>query len=191
MTYGKHLMGPLIFLVIAFLSLIAWPVCCSCACCNCCCCCCCKKVCCKLPFFIITYVCYALVVAVCIYGLSKSNIIFVGLSDTECSFLKFFNETIEGESKNELPKWAGISGINRLLGNVKTKIDSTGSSTLTTLENEDNTIKSNQRTFEEKLDANSKAVTKKDENKEEMKDHSGVNKNFRLDISSRKLLLSI
>ena len=187
MTYGKHLMGPLIFLVIAFLSLIAWPVCCSCACCNCCCCCCCKNPCCKLPFFIITYVCYALVVAVCIYGLSKSNIIFVGLSDTECSFLKFFNETIEGESKSDLPKWAGISGINRLLGNVKTKIDSTGSSTLTTLENEDNTIKSKQRSFEEKLDENSKAVTKKDENKEEMKDHSGVNKNFRLDISSRKL----
>ena len=54
---------------------------------------------------------YALVVVVCIYGFSQSNHIFVGLANTECSILKFFDEVLEGESKDSLPKWAGIKGI--------------------------------------------------------------------------------
>jgi hypothetical protein len=119
MTYGKHLLPILIFLVIAILCIPGWLMCCFCCCCNCCCCCCCKKSGCKIPCFIVTYVLYALVVVVCIYGLSQSNHIFVGLADTECSILRFFGELIDGETKDSLPKWAGMSGIQNILTNLE------------------------------------------------------------------------
>ena len=117
-TYGKHLLPILIFLVVAILCIPGWLMCCFCCCCNCCCCCCCKKSCCKIPCFVITYALYALVVAVCIYGLSQSNHIFVGLADTECSILRFFGELIDGESKETKPKWAGMSGIQNILDDL-------------------------------------------------------------------------
>ena len=119
MTYGKHLLPVLIFLVIGILCIPGWLMCCFCCCCNCCCCCCCKKPCCKIPCFVITFALYALVVGVCFYGLTQSNKIFVGIADTECSILRFFDEILIGESKETLPKWAGIDGIQTLLDNIK------------------------------------------------------------------------
>ena len=184
-TYEKHLIGSIIFLVIAFLSLILWAVCFFFYFCNCCLCFCCKRRCCILPFFTITYVCYALILAISIYGLSKCNNIFVGLSDYECSFLKFFNETIEGESKSVLPKWAGITGINKLLGNVRTKIETEGPSILSVLDNEDEKIKRVQGEFETLLEANSKLATNIGSNKVIVLDKNNNNKDFRLDISSK------
>ena len=91
-NYGKHLLPSLIFFAIGILCIPGWLICCFCCCCNCCCCCCCKKPGCKLPCFIFTYIFYGLSVAICIYGLTQSNKIFVGLSDTECSILKFFDQ---------------------------------------------------------------------------------------------------
>ena len=122
-TYGKHILPVLIFFVVAILCIPGWLMCCFCCCCNCCCCCCCKKPCCKIPCFIITYALYALVVAVCFYGLSQSNHIFIGLADTECSILRFFDEVLEGESKESLPKWAGFEGIKDILNKILGKID--------------------------------------------------------------------
>ena len=92
-------------------------------------------------------VCYALVIAISIYGLSQSNIIFVGLSDTECSVLKFFNETLKGESKSELPKWAGIDGIKQLLTNIQTKIGEMKDNTISGLETEEGKINTAKRKF--------------------------------------------
>ena len=122
MDYGMHLIPVLVFFVIAILSLPGWLICCICNCCNCCCCCCCKKKCCKLPFFIITSAIYALVLGICIYGLSQSNSIFVGFADTECSILKLINEFIEGESKDVTPKWPGMSGIKSIFSDARTQI---------------------------------------------------------------------
>ena len=62
----------LIFLVFGILAIFGWIICGICCCCDCCCCCCCKKESCKVPCFIFTYVFYALVVAVCVYGLTQS-----------------------------------------------------------------------------------------------------------------------
>ena len=93
-TYGKHMIPILIFLVIGILSLPGWLICCFCCCCNCCCCCCCKKPGCKIPCFIFTYIFYALSVAICLYGLTQANKIFVGLADTECSILRFFEQIL-------------------------------------------------------------------------------------------------
>ena len=132
-TYGKHVIPILIFMVVAILCIPGWLICCFCCCCNCCCCCCCKKPGCKIPCFIISYAMYALVVAVCFYGFSQSNHIFTGLADTECSILKFFDEVIDGESKNEPPKWAGIGGIKGILQGLKDDINEMASTTRETL----------------------------------------------------------
>ena len=123
LAYGKHIIEVGIFLVIGVLSIPGWLMCVFCCCGNCCCCCCCKKPGCKKPCFIISFLMYALVVSVCIYGLSKSNHIFVGLADTECSLLKFVDEILEGESKEELPKWAGVNGIKGILTILQGKMD--------------------------------------------------------------------
>lgn len=122
-TYALHVKLILALLAITILSLPGWLVCCFCNCCNCCCCCCCKKVGCKVPFYIITVVIYALVAAICVYGLSQSNSIFVGLADTECSLLRFTGEVLDGETKETRPKWIGINGIQKLFGDTKDEID--------------------------------------------------------------------
>ena len=120
--YGKRILYVLVFAIFSILSFLGWIICCFCNCCNCCCCCCCKKSGCKIPFFIFTYLFYALVVVVCIYGLTQTNKIFTGLSNTECSFLKFFDEIIYGEEKEERPKWVGIEGVSHILDNLHNEI---------------------------------------------------------------------
>ena len=122
--YGMRILPMLIFLVIGILSIFGWIVCCFCNCCNCCCCCCCKKTKCKIPCFIFTYLFYALVVAVCVYGLTQSNKIFTGLANTECSLLKLLEQVVDGEIKQTTPRWIGISGINDLLDNLVIQINS-------------------------------------------------------------------
>ena len=133
-----YLMGFLamgVFLVFGLLSIFGWIFCCICCCCNCCCCCCCKKSSCKLPCFIFTYVFYALVVAISIFGLSQANKIFVGLADTECSLLKFFEQVLHGEVKPTLPRWAGIEGIQGMLTDINTTVTDLSVSSLGTLNN--------------------------------------------------------
>ena len=145
--YGKHILPFIVFFVVAILCIPGWIVCCFCCCCNCCCCCCCKKPCCKLPCFIVTYVFYALVVAVCIYGLTQSNKVFIGLNDTECSLLKFFDQFLDGETKEELPRWAGISGITGILNGLYDQIVFLRDNTRTNLNTKMNEISSQKNTF--------------------------------------------
>ena len=146
-TYVKHLIPILIFLVIGIFSLPGWLVCCFCTCCNCCCCCCCKKRKCKIPCFIFTCVFYALAVVVCIYGLSQTNKIFVGMADTECSILKFFDQVLDGETKQEMPRWAGIDGINGILQNLYNSINEMKNGTYNDLENQITNINNMKSSF--------------------------------------------
>ena len=151
-TYGKHVIPILIFIIVAILCIPGWVICCFCCCCNCCCCCCCKKPGCKLPCFIISYAMYALVVVVCIYGFSQSNHIFIGLANTECSILQFFDEIINGEIKDELPKWAGIKGINQILNQLKIEVDNIGDATIEKFDNDRNKITAKKTPFKSQLD---------------------------------------
>jgi len=123
MQYLDRILPMAVFLVIGILSIFGWIGCCICNCCDCCCCCCCKKRTCKIPCFIFTYVYYALVVAISVYGLAESNKIFEGLANTECSLLKFFDQIIDGEIKQSLPRWAGIEGINDILDGISGALD--------------------------------------------------------------------
>jgi len=137
----------LIFLVFGVLSIFGWIVCCICCCCDCCCCCCCKKESCKVPCFIFTFVFYALSVALSIYGLTQSKKIFVGLANTECSILKFFGQVLNGEIKQERPKWAGIEGINGLLDDLIDGVRRIRGDTGDTLTTAISTIEGEKRTF--------------------------------------------
>ena len=188
-TYGMHILGIGVFLVIAILSIPGWIVCCFCCCCNCCCCCCCKKPSCKVPFFIVTTVLYVLVAAVCIFGLIKSNYIFKGVADTECSILKFFNEIIEGETKTEKPKWAGINGIKTLIDDVKTKIHDINAEKESNLDDKDDEVRTTRNDFEVSLQTNSRAVI--GENSYNMiianNQDPPVSYNYRFDITTRKV----
>ena len=120
--YGKRVLPMLVFLVIGVLSIIGYLFCWISCCCNCCLCCCCKKPGCKIPCFLFTYVFYALVVAVCIYGLSQTKNIFTGLADTECSLLQFFDQILYGEIKETTPKWIGINKIDTILTDLHSTI---------------------------------------------------------------------
>ena len=146
-TYAYHIIPIVVFLVIAILSIPGWLICCFCCCCNCCCCCCCKKPGCKIPCFIFTYVFYALAVVICIYGLSKTNHIFVGLADTECSVLKFFDEILDGEMKQDKPRWAGIKGINGILDDIVQEVKNLKEGSKGNLDHEIDEIDSNKALF--------------------------------------------
>ena len=146
-TYLKRVLPMVIALAMSVLGIIGWIVCCFCNCCNCCCCCCCKKQKCKIPCFIWTFILYGGVVAVCIYGLTQTKKIFVGLSNTECSILRFFDELLFGEMKQTLPRWAGIEGINTILQDLSGVISSMGPSTYQALENGLDEIEEEQETF--------------------------------------------
>ena len=117
-----HLKPVYAFLVITVLFLPGWLVCCFCSFAKCCCCCWCKKPRCKLPFIIVTYVFYVSGIAISIYGLSVYDSIFVGLADTKCSVLKFVGEILDGETKEELPKWVGIANIEDIFMKIKIKL---------------------------------------------------------------------
>ena len=116
--YVDRILPMVVFLGIGILCIIGWLVCCFASCCNCCCCCCFKKEGCKIPCFIFTYIFYALVIAVCIYGLTQTNKIFTGIANTECSFMKFFDDILDGEEKEETPKWIGINGVSNMLNSL-------------------------------------------------------------------------
>jgi hypothetical protein len=160
MNYGKHILPIVAFLVIAILSIPGWIICCFCCCCNCCCCCCCKKPGCKIPCFIFTNIFYALVVAICIYGLSQSNNVFIGMGCIECSLLKFFDQFLDGETKNEPPRWAGIDPINGILDDMADQITDLRDNTKERLDEQfkkifgnDADVLGSKKTFKSKMNA--------------------------------------
>ena len=120
--YINRVLPLLIFTALSILSLVGWIVCCFCNCCNCCCCCCCKKTGCKIPCLLFTYIFYAGVIGVCIYGITQTNKIFVGLANTECSLLQFFDTILFGENKDTSPKWIGVEGVTRILDGLNEQI---------------------------------------------------------------------
>ena len=148
-----------VFLVFSILAIFGWIICCVCCCCDCCCCCCCKKEGsnCKTICFIFTYVFYALVVAVSVYGLTQSKKIFVGLANTECSILKFFGQVLDGEIKEERPKWAGISGIKTLLNDLMDTITRLKDDSYSSLEEGINDIEQKKTSFNNEMEKAGKA----------------------------------
>lgn len=153
-----------VFAVFGILSIFGWIGCCVSCCCDCCCCCCCKKDGCRIPCFIFSYVFYALVVCICFYGLVQSNKIFVGLANTECSLLKFFGEVLNGEAKQDNPRWAGVSGINNLLNRLVSTINDLKGNSLSTLSTGIEDIGRKKTTFKGQMEAAGNTFFDSDDN---------------------------
>ena len=149
--YCMRFLPFLIIFVIGILSIIGWMVCCCCSCCDCCCCCCCKKEKCKVPFFIFTYIFFALAIGACIYGLTQSNKLLEGLADTECSVMKLMEDVSYGENKTTLPRWIGIKGINNLLTDLTNNINTLKENAITDLEAEIEQIDTNKKDFTDNM----------------------------------------
>jgi hypothetical protein len=144
----------LVFFAFSILAIFGWIICCICCCCDCCCCCCCKKEGnkCLIPCFIFTYIFYALVICVCVYGLTKSKKIFVGLANVECSILKFFGQVLDGESKQEKPRWAGINNINHLLDRLTVTITSLKTDSFSSLSDSIDDIEAKKAVFQTNME---------------------------------------
>ena len=146
--YLMHVIPAVAFLVIAILCIPIWFICCFCCCCNCCCCCCCKKPGCRFPCFIIVLALDAVLVVSCIYGLANSNKVFVGISNTGCSVLKFMEEITNGETKQTGTRWSGIGDIQDFLNDLSRELDSISDDTITDLNNNIEYINKNKSVFE-------------------------------------------
>ena len=151
-TYGKHILPLVVILGIAILSFPGWIVCLGLCCGDCCCCCCCVKPVCKAPSFIFSYIFYGIVALVCFYGLGKSNSLFVGIADTKCSILKFIDQVVDGESKENPPYWAGIDKINEILDRLSKKVEEMKTGTIARLESQKDVIDGKKQTFEQNLE---------------------------------------
>ena len=160
--YLMRVLPFIIFLAFGILAIIGWIVCCICCCCDCCCCCCCKKEGCKIPCFIFTYVFYALVIAVSFYGLTQASKIFEGLSNTQCSLLKFFEQVLNGEIKTERPRWAGINGINTLLDRLIEEIRDIKANTGTSLSDGISDISTKKGNFQTEMEDAGKSFFESD-----------------------------
>ena len=160
--YLMRVLPFIIFLAFGILAIFGWIVCCFCCCCDCCCCCCCKKEGCKIPCFIFTYVFYALVIAVSFYGLTQASKIFEGLSNTQCSLLKFFEQVLNGEIKTERPRWAGINGINTLLDRLIEEIRDIEAHTGTSLSDGISDISTKKENFQTEMEDAGKSFFESD-----------------------------
>ena len=128
----NHLAPMIIFIILGFLCIPGWLIFCCCACCQCKCFKCFKTIRCRTPFFIIVSITNGLFIGCCIGGLIEINPIFEALTNTECSLLRFISEVLDGETKNVLPKWAGISGLIGIFENTINRIEQmSGDGTLT------------------------------------------------------------
>ena len=122
-NYLKQLIPIVVFFFIGIISIIGWIFCCGLCCGNCCWCRCCLKSYCKLPCFSIAIIFYFISLIACIYGLAQSNNVFVGFSNTECTFMKFIEEIEIGENKNITDTWKGFDGISDQFEETKKKVN--------------------------------------------------------------------
>lgn len=157
--YGKHYLPLVIILGISILSLPGWLVCCILNCGNCCWCCCCKKPCCKIPSFVFSYIFYGICALICFYGLGKINTVFLNIADTECSILKFVEDVLNGETKENTPFWPGIDGIEEVLNKLSEKVKVMKPDTVNQLSNKQLNLISKKDIFENSLGDGSNLIT--------------------------------
>ena len=122
----------LFFIAFGIVAIILWPIslCCLC-CCKCCCCFCCCGVVDKLwktIFFFVSGGAFVLTFIMATYSLAATNNVFKSLDSTSCSLFKVVTETVNGESKTTLPKWAGIDNVKIILATLSSTISNAQSS---------------------------------------------------------------
>ena len=121
--YSIQLIPFAIFFFLGILCIPGWIIFCSCAFCKYKCYNCCKNIKCKTPYFIIVTIINVIFALNSILGFVKLKPIFEGLSNTECSIVRFISEILDGETKNNLPKWGGVSEIINVFDRTVMQID--------------------------------------------------------------------
>ena len=149
-NYLKHIAPMIIFLIFGFLCIPGWIIFCCCSFNGCKCFNGCKTIKCRIPFFVILSVINVFFIASCIAGFFKIEPIFDGLANTECSLLRFISEVLDGETKNNLPKWAGVSGIVNIFNGTINQIEKIS---------RDNTLKNTEDLSKEYEEANKTFIT--------------------------------
>jgi len=138
-SYIKRVIPMLFFIAFGIVAIILWPIslCCLC-CCKCCCCFCCCGVVNKLwktIFFFVSGGAFVLTFIMATYGLAATNNVFKSLDSTSCSLFKVVTETVNGESKTSLPKWAGIDNVKIILATLSSTISNAQSGWITDFNN--------------------------------------------------------
>ena len=121
----------LIFVIFGIITIFMWIVYWICCCKQCCCC---KsrveeKKCCSFTMIIISVVCIAGIIAVCIVGFVVSNDIPSELDAADCSLYKFYYSMFDGDSRNVTPKWVGLDQIDNTLNKLASSLDTIKSNT--------------------------------------------------------------
>ena len=90
----------------------------------------------------------ALIIATCLLGIINTDKIFIGLTNTECSLLRFINEMLEGESKTIYPRWGGVATVIEMLNRTVVTIqEMSKDSTIYDTNAKKNAYKSEMQTF--------------------------------------------
>jgi len=106
-------------LVISFISSILYILCLFNACCKCCFCCGrCKENNCINPCFVLFYFSIIIIILTSLFNIIIFIKISKGFVNTECSYLKFYENILYGEKKQTNIKWIGIEGVTNILKNL-------------------------------------------------------------------------
>ena len=105
----------------------------------------------------ITCILYIFSIGICIYGGIRSNTIIMGIIDTKCSILKFFDQILEGESKQSVPKWPGFNKITNILIDMKNEIKDLRNATLNELNQKLDNIENSKIILKNKMEESGNA----------------------------------
>ena len=82
----------------------------------------------------------------------KYSSIIQGIADTECSIHKFFEQALEGETKEDYPKWIGLNNINEKIEELNILIRNLRSISLNDLYEKLNNINERKKFFRNKME---------------------------------------
>ena len=153
--YLKHTLPATFFFVLGILIIPIWLICCSCCCCNCCnccCCCCCKKERCKIPCAFIILILFIITISLSFFCVIKYRTLHERIAGTECSFHQFFEQALEGEAKEDYPKWIGFNHINEKINELNYYIINLRSISLYDLNEKINIINERKKNFQNKME---------------------------------------
>jgi hypothetical protein len=106
----------------------------------------------KTYFLIFILILYALALFISFYGLIKSNLIYTDIADIECSIHKFFEQSLEGGSKETYPKWIGLNNFYKTLNELYIQIEQLESKTLIDLNQKIDNINNKKNNFKNKME---------------------------------------
>lgn len=145
--YFKSISSAYAFLLLALMSIVGWIFFGCFSCCNCCCCCCCKKTECKCTILFLKILFDIITILSCLLGFFYTDKMYKGISNVECSMMKFISEISKGENRSNETSWIGFDGIVNIFDRIKNEINQIKTNTQTQLDNNYNTLQTKKENF--------------------------------------------